>query len=106
VAVGDICVKGTAAAVLTGVVRSTIRALALRGVIDAHRPGGEPFGEARLQAALAAAANRDAAALVAAIDAESARSRRGRHATTRRCSRCAWAESSFRAPPRAGMRRA
>lgn len=165
VAVGDICGKGTAAAVLTGVVRSTIRALALRdtepaqllagvnealrreqseqalasaacatiradgdgvavtlaagghppamvvraggtvepvevrgpllgvlpdpsvpdarlrlepgdvlllctdGVIDAHRPGGEPFGEARLQAALAAAANRDAAALVAELRA-------------------------------------
>ena len=30
VAVGDICGKGTAAAVLTGVVRSTVRALALR----------------------------------------------------------------------------
>src|SRR3712207_3444364 len=30
VAVGDICGKGTAAAVLTGIVRSTVRALALR----------------------------------------------------------------------------
>jgi serine phosphatase RsbU (regulator of sigma subunit)/PAS domain-containing protein len=166
VAVGDICGKGTAAAVLTGVVRSTIRALALResdpaailagvnealrreaspqalasaacatlrpdgagfafelsagghppamvlraggtteridvpgpllgvlvdpplrardvalgpgdllllytdGIIDAHRQGSEPFGEDRLEAALAAAAGGDAASVIAAIDAD------------------------------------
>ena len=165
VAVGDICGKGTAAAVLTGVMRSTIRALALHeidpgrllagvneallressaealasmacariareadgvhiriavgghppplvlrrggmvdvvtargpllgveprptlelaeerlvsgdllllytdGVIDARRTGSEPFGEARLQAALATGAGRDAQGALDLIDA-------------------------------------
>jgi serine phosphatase RsbU (regulator of sigma subunit) len=39
------------------------------GIIDGRPPGGVPFGEARLHAALATAAGRDAAGVLATVDA-------------------------------------